>query len=219
MATAAKLAANRANAGLSTGPADTSRTRFNGVAHGLTSKQTVIRGEDQQEFDTFSANMLRDMAPGSAVESFLAERIVAAAWRLKRFSRVESAFVKERVDKFLEENPHSNPDSAVATLFTDPAEMVRMRLFLRYQTSVQREYDIAVRELQKAKDERIRKSSENAYVALVHNTPAREDRRLESAFGFASQNASDSDTPQLAMAAMASTTASSGQPPARYTGL
>ena len=51
MASAAQIHANRANATLSTGPADTSRTRFNGLAHGLTSKHTVIRGESQDEYD------------------------------------------------------------------------------------------------------------------------------------------------------------------------
>ena len=51
--TAAKMIANRANAQHSTGPQDTSATRFNGVQHGLTSKQTVIPGESQQEYDEF----------------------------------------------------------------------------------------------------------------------------------------------------------------------
>ena len=41
----AKLAANRANARHSTGPADTSRTRLNGLQHGLTSSQTVIQAK------------------------------------------------------------------------------------------------------------------------------------------------------------------------------
>ena len=162
MATAAKLAANRANASLSTGPSDTSRTRFNGLAHGLTSKQTVTRGEDQQEYDAFSANMLRDLAPTSEIERVLAERIIVAAWRLKRFTRVESSFFSNRIDAYLEANPGSEPDSALANLFTDPAEMARMRLFLRYQNSVQREYDTAVRELKKAKADRIEHSLENA---------------------------------------------------------
>jgi hypothetical protein len=40
--TAAKMIANKNNAQHSTGPQDTARTRFNGVQHGLTSRQTVI---------------------------------------------------------------------------------------------------------------------------------------------------------------------------------
>ena len=113
-ATALKLAANRANAAHSTGPVDTSRTRFNGLNHGLTSKQTVIPGENQEEYDAFKAGMLTDIRPGSTIETVLAERIVAAAWRLKRFNRVECAFFNNRIDAFLEENPDSDPDSALA---------------------------------------------------------------------------------------------------------
>ena len=181
MSSAAKQAANRANATLSTGPADTCRTRFNGLAHGLTSKQTVIRGEDQQEYETFHANLLRDLAPGSPTESVLAERIIAAAWRLKRFTRVEAAFFNSRIDAFLEDNPDGDPDSALANLFIDPAETARMRLFLRYQTSVQREYDKATREFQKAKAERISHTLENTWAdTLFASAP-------EPPVGFASR--------------------------------
>ena len=79
MATAARVTANRANSTLSTGPADTVRTRFNGVNHGLTSKQTVIPGESQQEYDEFHTGLLNHFAPGSAVEAVLAERCIGAA--------------------------------------------------------------------------------------------------------------------------------------------
>jgi hypothetical protein len=179
--TAAKLAANRANATHSTGPADTSRTRFNGLAHGLTSKQTVIRGEDQQEFDAFQRKLLRDLAPASEVESVLADRIVTAAWRLKRFARVETSFFNNRIDAILEADPQIDPDSALANLFTDPAETARMRLFLRYQTSVQREYDTAMRELRKARKERAKQCLENVYKEALQS-PA------PKLVGFASQN-------------------------------
>ena len=190
--TAAKLAANRANATHSTGPADTSRTRFNGLAHGLTSKQTVIRGEDQQEFDAFQAKMLRDLTPASAVESVLADRIVTAAWRLKRFARVEASFFNNRIDAFLDANPDSDPDAALANLFTDPAETARMRLFLRYQTTVQREYDTAVRELRKAKKERAKQCFEDAYRDNLLATPAPQPTiptttTTSASIGFASQ--------------------------------
>jgi hypothetical protein len=196
--TDAKLAANRANALLSTGPADTSRTRFNGLAHGLTSKQTVIRGEDQQEYDAWSARLLQDLAPGSPAEAVLADRVIAAAWRLKRFTRVESAFFNERIDASLKDNPQSDPDFALANLFTDPAEMARMRLFLRYQTSVQREYDKASRELQQAKAERVRQSHENAYRDIVLTTPGNPPKAMAASnLGFAPHAAPQCPSPAI----------------------
>jgi hypothetical protein len=186
MSTAAQAAANRANANHSTGPADTSRTRFNGLAHGLTSKQTVIPGESQDEYNSFQRDLLSHLAPGSAIETVLAERLIAAAWRLKRFTRVETAFFTNRIDAFLKENPENDADTALANLFTDPGEMGRMRLFLRYQNTVQREYDTAMRELRKAKAERERQEFELAAFERPRLKPA-VAAVASATVGFASQ--------------------------------
>jgi hypothetical protein len=150
----AKLAANRANAQHSTGPADTSRTRLNGLQHGLTSGRTVIPGESQAEYDEFRSGFLSDLNPQCSIEQLLADRVIAAAWRLKRFQRVEGAFLTSRIDEFLNSNPDADPDVAMANLFIDPAEIAKMRLFLRYQNSVEREYDKAMAEFRKACQER-----------------------------------------------------------------
>lgn len=105
--TAAKLAANRTNAQKSTGPLNTQSTRFNGVQHGLTSKQTVISGESQEAYNNFRTGFLADLNPKSATEDMLAERVVAAAWRLQRFQRIETAFFNDRVKAFLADNPEA----------------------------------------------------------------------------------------------------------------
>ena len=152
--TAAKMIANRANAQHSTGPQDTSATRFNGVQHGLTSKQTVLPGESQQEYDEFRQEFLTDLGASSALERTLADRIVAAAWRLKRFERVEAAFYSNRIDAYCKDNPEADPAEAMANLFIDPVETSRMRLFLRYQTGVQKEFDKALTEFRKIQKER-----------------------------------------------------------------
>src|SRR4051812_45051589 len=129
--TAAKLVVNRANAQRSTGPNDTTKTRFNGLRHGLTSKQTVIPGESQQEYDEFQAEFRRDLNPQSAIERMLADRTIAAAWRLRRFQRMEAAYFDDRVNAYLDDNPEASPDSALAYLFIDPAEIAKTKLFLR----------------------------------------------------------------------------------------
>ena len=192
MSSAARQSANRANATLSTGPADTSRTRFNGLAHGLTSKQAVIRGEDQNEYDTFSDALRNQLAPGSPIENVLADRIIAAAWRLRRFTRVESSFFNNRIDNYLEANPDADPDSALANLFTDAAEMARMRLFLRYQTSIQREYDKANSEFQKAQADRLSPKLEDTFADMLFAKaqPQNAVAPCPTRVGFASQGAS-----------------------------
>ena len=183
-----KLAGNRANAQHSTGPKDTTKTRFNGVQHGLTSKQTVIPGESQEEYDKFHAGFLQDLNPHSAIERTLADRAIAAAWRLKRFQRMEAAYFNDRVNAFLEDNPEAGPDSALANLFIDPAEIAKTKLFLRYQTTVQREYDKAISEYRKARAEREKQLLEEAVLqaALERQTP--QNKGAAAAVGFASHN-------------------------------
>jgi hypothetical protein len=189
MASPQQITANRANAKLSTGPKNTGRTKLNGLSHGMTSRQTVIPGESQSEYDEFEAGLIKQLAPGSETEKLLADRIVAAAWQLRRFTRMEAAFFNNRIDAYVKANPDQDSDAALANLFCDPAEAGKMRLFLRYQSAVQREYDTAYRMLDKARKER-------AHQQFVDAARARaEARRVQPAetedplprTGFASQ--------------------------------
>jgi hypothetical protein len=185
--TAAKLAANRANAQHSTGPANSARTRFNGLQHGLTSKQIVIPGETQEEFDYFRASFLSDLKPQSALDQTLADRVIVAAWRLKRFQRMEGAFYTNRIADFLKEHPEADPDVAMANLFIDPVEVAKLRLFLRYQSTVQREFDKAMAEYSKAKADREKQLFEEALAfanSPRHISAADSSREV----GFASQS-------------------------------
>ena len=209
--TAAKLAANRTNAQRSTGPQDTSRSRFNGVQHGLTSRQTVIPGESQEDYDEFHRELLADLKPKSATENLLAERIVAAAWRLQRFQRIEAAFFTDRIKAFLADNPEADPDSALANLFVDPAETAKMRLFLRYQNSVQREYDKAKSEYARAQAEREKQAFEEALLQASAQRQPTENKSAAAPIGFASHIPTDLSVPAPLVA--------SQHAAPRYTGL
>ena len=196
--TAAKLAANRANAQHSTGPQNTRRTRFNGVQHGLTGKQTVIPGESQEEYDKFHAEFLRDLNPQSAIERMLAERTIAAAWRLQRFQRMEAAYFDDRVNSYLEDNPEASPDSALAFLFIDKAEIAKTKLFLRYQTTVQREFDKAFSEFRNARAEREKQLLDEAVRQAARQRAPQPQQNTTPALsvGFGSQ------TPDLRSSAL-----------------
>jgi hypothetical protein len=201
-ASALKITANRANATHSTGPIDTSKTRFNGLAHGLTSKQTVIPGESQEAYDSFAAGLEKDLRPSSAIENVLAERVIAAAWRLQRFTRVESAFLSNRIDAYLENNPDSDPDAAFANLFIDPTEAAKMRLFMRYQNAVQREYDKAFKEFQAAKAERRKQEMRQMVLGIECEEFTPSEEPVE-AVGFASHEAIQPHPASLGFASQA----------------
>ena len=87
MATREQIEANRRNARLSTGPKDTSRTRFNGLKHGLRSEQGVLPGESRDEFDAERDGWFGDWRPMTHTRAVLVERAAVASWRLRRAVR------------------------------------------------------------------------------------------------------------------------------------
>jgi hypothetical protein len=95
MATPAQIAANCRNAKKSTGPKDTTRTRFNGLKHGLRAEQIVLPGEDPAEFEAEKQAFLDDWEPQSHTRAVLVERAALASWRLRRCARVEAARLRK----------------------------------------------------------------------------------------------------------------------------
>jgi hypothetical protein len=97
MATEAQVAANCANAQKSTGPRTPEgkeKAAQNALKHGLFARETVIRGEDQDEFEVYREMLLGQLIADTPLEEILAARIVDLSWRLKRAVQdQEEAFV------------------------------------------------------------------------------------------------------------------------------
>lgn len=88
-----QLEANRLNALKSTGPrteAGMAISSKNAIKHGLLASEVVIPGEDPSEFDSFRQALLDDLSPDGQMEVMLADRIIAALWKLKRSGRMEN---------------------------------------------------------------------------------------------------------------------------------
>jgi hypothetical protein len=158
MSSAARLAANRANALLSTGPATAAgkqNSSLNALQHGLTSQKLILPGESQEEYDRFRAALHSDMKPAGALEEVLFDRVVQSCWRLQRFYRIETAFFANRAAAIQQEQPGiGSPDDALAMLFIDEKQMKRMNLFLRYQAATERAYNKALADFRAAQTER-----------------------------------------------------------------
>ncbi|MBN2559834.1 MAG: hypothetical protein JXQ75_02750, partial [Phycisphaerae bacterium] len=74
MATEAQIAANRLNAQKSTGPRTPegkAKVAQNALKHGLLAKQSVVRGEDAEEFEAYRQEMVASLAPVGALEAML----------------------------------------------------------------------------------------------------------------------------------------------------
>jgi hypothetical protein len=93
MASEQQMAANRQNAARSTGPktdVGKSKSRLNAIKHGLLSDLAFVPSLDRREdWDRFRDDLLGSLQPDGGLEWLLAERVVAAAWRLARVARYE----------------------------------------------------------------------------------------------------------------------------------
>lgn len=191
MATAAQIIANRQNASLSTGPrtdAGKARSSVNAFQHGLTSSKVVLPHESQEEFDRYRADALEHLGLANDHERSLAERVVATYWRMQRMYRVETAFLKQRMQAVAEANPDLTPgDEALAMMFIDPAEMKRVALMQRYIASAERAHNRAVADLDKAQKERRRREAEEAWLEEATRPEVEEPEQAAAASaGFVS---------------------------------
>jgi hypothetical protein len=106
---AAKLAANRRNALLSTGPRTRegkARSSKNATKYGLYAHDLYLIGEDKEEFIQFQTELLKDLNPRSVLELQLADQFIAASWKIKRIRHAEAELLSEASDRLLDEpNP------------------------------------------------------------------------------------------------------------------
>ena len=102
MPTERKLKANRRNAQRSTGPRDTTRSRFNALKHGILSREVLVSTEEGSEeenvFEGFDSALRDALAPEGALEELLVENLIMLAWRWRRVIRAETATIRLRSD-------------------------------------------------------------------------------------------------------------------------
>ena len=89
-----KSKANQRNAQRSTGPRDTTRSRFNARKHGIFSSELLIEPGDKDIFEEFSNNLWQCLAPVGPLEELLLDQLITYAWKLKRVIRYETSCIK-----------------------------------------------------------------------------------------------------------------------------
>jgi len=103
MATLKQILANRRNALKARGPlspAGKDVVSRNALTHGLSAKKHLRTAcDDPDELDRFCQRLWLDLDPVGQVEIILAERILAAAWRLRRLVRIESELLDRGLQK------------------------------------------------------------------------------------------------------------------------
>jgi len=162
-ASEARLAANRANASLATGPRTEQGKAIsskNALTHGLTSAQVIIAPGEQPEFDTLLESFTLDFAPQGAAETALFNDIVHAVWQKRRIRAVESQFV--------------NGDPG---LLLDPSAMAQIDRYRRYHSYYDRIHHRAMKALTELQRNRQLHTNARAEAATLDN-PVPHDTHL-----------------------------------------
>ena len=111
----AKLAANRRNAEFSTGPKTgegKARSSQNALKHGFSSLKPLIPGENEADHEAFRQEILDAFHPSGAMETLLVERIINAAWRLRRFGPIEAQILSREFSEVLAQVRHETAGSS-----------------------------------------------------------------------------------------------------------
>jgi hypothetical protein len=94
----ARVLANRRNALESTGPKDTSLTRFNALKHGLSAGVVVVLPqEDPREYAAIVEALRHDFRPETATEEILIQQMASSLWRRQRLVGAERAEIEEKL--------------------------------------------------------------------------------------------------------------------------
>jgi len=138
-----QLAANRANAQLSTGPKSEEgkrRSSLNACRHNLTGQVTAMPEEDRIAHKAFSEALIESMAPEGALELQLAQRIATDSWRLNRASAIEDNIfalgLTDHADDIDVDHPELHAALTAARTFTREAKA--MELLTLYEQRINR---------------------------------------------------------------------------------
>jgi len=196
MSTEKRIAANRRNAQLSTGPktpVGRAKASMNALRHGVLAQRMLLPGEDPTELAELEARICVAVAPEGQLEEALAERVVACVWRLRRVYGIETSLLASE----MHDTRRSRGSMAGLRTLTDTTERMLSDLgfafvcdantanaiskLSRYEVSLDRSMYRALHELQRLQAERGARSSAPAAVdvgvdVLVRDELNRGDR-------------------------------------------
>ena len=150
-ASPASIAANRANAQLSTGPRTTEgklRSSVNALRHGLTSKMVLLPDDDLAAYNKFKQAFFDDLKPKGVLEEQLAYTLVNTQWRVNRCRAFEASVLAT-------ESAHPTDPGANAKLTREQVDSLA-KLSL-YESRLNRIFQITLKQFRDIQAERIQK--------------------------------------------------------------
>lgn len=163
MTSKSQVIANKQNALQSTGPRTIEgkvKASQNALKHGLLSQNLIVRAENRAELEIFSQRLYTTLCPQGMMEELLVEKIINAAWRLRRITAVEQEIFNKENNFYglttLEESFRGSNGSCIHTLS-------------RYESTLERHLYKAIHELQRIQAMRLGQTVRAAITVEMHN--------------------------------------------------
>ena len=154
MSTQAQIEANRRNAQHSTGPrTDEGKAVVarNAIKHGIFCQHLILPGESAEELEALRQGIYQRLRPADELEKLYVERIVVAAWKIRRLLANDCA-------------SYENPREWCPAMYDLESQQ-------RLVTSLERAWDKAMSELMKLQKNRPDDTDDPMPVASEENKP------------------------------------------------
>jgi hypothetical protein len=157
MSSSLKSETARINGAKSHGPVTSegkARSSANSRRHGLASASILMEGESAEDFQLLRADFLNQFHPQTAVETDLVDVMAIARWRLRRLLAIEAHLfdqeILSRTDeiKYRSKRKPMEQEDRLAFVFQTLGDNGNsLTLLLRYEGSLNRSYDKALKQL------------------------------------------------------------------------
>lgn len=159
----------RANGAQSHGPATPegrAKSSRNSLRHGLSARQIVLPNEDPGQFHALLDAYFDQFQPATPIETEMVEAMAAARWRLRRLIGIETDILTrelgERTAYMDRYDVTPDPHARIAFVFQKLADNTHsLALLARYESSLNRVYDRAFKQLQMLQSERRRQAQQS----------------------------------------------------------
>jgi hypothetical protein len=156
-----KTTTARANGAKSHGPITPegkAKSALNSLRHGLSAKAIVLPSESQEDYEALRAAYQERFQPADQVELDLVESMAASRWRLRRVANIETHLLGAEIETRaareakgvaagdVEEEDRQDNDQRLASAFRYGSAW--FTTLTRYENSLNRTFDRALRQLQ-----------------------------------------------------------------------
>jgi hypothetical protein len=160
-----RLAANRANAKLSTGPrtaAGKINSSRNAITHGFTAQSILLPGESRSKFLKLIADLTTEFQPATTDQHGLVVTMAVARWRVFRAWTMESTSITHEQNRLADTNSGEDPATqtmlAIRSLNQQPHNLDNVS---RHEGRFDRQYHRAADRLLRLKEKMTKLSHES----------------------------------------------------------